>query len=218
MINRFNLQNWGYTRQWSTWRRIGFTGFWVLIWDVWVDGEQNANINMFQHPPRGGVWTLRGCFMAPQLPSIWHPLEGPGLVSNMYITTKCVHIFGDGHLSLKATQRISNVYLRAHWHQIWSSMPPLTQRNIEETYNKQFCTASCKTQCPISYGSNLNCTHTQNTSTLNFLHLESTLVTSPASNRLHHRPVTLVVTLQKEFWFRSFGLTSLQFYQWKWCK
>ena len=23
--------------------------------------------------------TLRGCRMAPQLPSIWHPLEGPGM-------------------------------------------------------------------------------------------------------------------------------------------
>ncbi len=33
-----------------------------------------------QHPPTGGGnKTLNGCRMAPQLPSIWHPLEGPGM-------------------------------------------------------------------------------------------------------------------------------------------
>lgn len=33
---------------------------------------------IYQHPPRHGVESLRGCLLAPQLPFIWHPLRGPG--------------------------------------------------------------------------------------------------------------------------------------------
>ena len=41
--------------------------------------------------PRGGVWTLRGCLVAPIKPSIWHPLEGPGV--NIYIYMYTVYIY-----------------------------------------------------------------------------------------------------------------------------
>ena len=50
----------------------------------------------FQDPPRGGVWTLRDCLVAPRLPSIWHPLEGPGLsiklIKTPYFTLLKAHV------------------------------------------------------------------------------------------------------------------------------
>lgn len=93
---------------------------------------------------------------------------------NMYITTKCdpsaysVHIFGDGHLSLKATQRISKV-IKVHSHQIWSNMPPLRQNNIEDTYKQGLLPVKPNVQCPVVV---ILTAHTQNTFTLNVLSLE----------------------------------------------
>ena len=43
-------------------------------------GELAAGNDGGQHPPMGGVETLRGCLMAQNFPSIWHPLEGPGIL------------------------------------------------------------------------------------------------------------------------------------------
>ena len=84
------------------WRCLGLTKNytddtkWPQLWAWFLYSPGQVN---YQYPAKGWVfWTLRGCLVAPQFPSLWYCLEGPGMHICMFWLRlqHCLDLESDG--------------------------------------------------------------------------------------------------------------------------